>query len=260
MIQKIKNNPYIIAAELSLKEEKIFKLDYVFMFIQLLIQGILYYLFFVSFLNRGKIDYREVTFYYISVNFIFVSIEAAMYFAYEIMIHLQSGVISLFVVRPISYIKYKYFEKLGKTALVLSVNLLLMLIIRGLLFGSISLNNLLITFVSSICSFTILFFIQGIIGCFTRFFLDITRFRDVIYTILLIFGGKVLPVEMMPETIKGIIKFTPIPYIFDVPVNLFAGRINNLQIFMQIIWVLILGIIFNLIYKFWIKDNIENFS
>lgn len=260
MIQKIKGNPYFIVSKLKLKEEKLFKINYIFLFIQLLIQSIIYYLFFSSFIDKEAMDFRQVVFYYISINFIFVSMEGAFYFAYEIMMSLQNGVLSTFMVKPFSFVKYKYFEKIGKVILVLIFNLTIISLISLIIFNGINILNTIIAFFVSIFSFTILFFIQGIIGCFTYFFLDITRFRDVIYSILLIFGGKVLPIYLMPKKLISIIKYTPIPYIFDLPANILRNDYTVNALGFQFLWVILLGLIFILMYRFFIYKNIEVFS
>ncbi|WIV13369.1 hypothetical protein [Proteiniborus sp. MB09-C3] len=260
MIQKIRNNPYVVAMYVRLKEERLFKIDYFSMTLQLIVQSLIYFLFFSSFLHSASVDWREVVIYYVSINFIFISVEEAMYFAYELMTDIKDGIVSLFETKPVSYVKYRYFQKTGKTIFVLAINIVFMGILRYIIFKEIFILDLMLVLVSSFIGFSILFFIQGIIGCFTRYFIDITRFRDVIYMVLLVFGGKVLPISMMPKTLANMIEYTPIPYIFNTPAEIFVGHYSISTIGIQLVWAIVLGLFFNTLYKAWIKENVENFS
>ena len=69
--------------------------------------------------------------------------------------------------------------------------------------------------------------------------------------------------RLFPENILSIIKWTPIPYLVDLPVSIATGLIDGTNwlpdIFFACIWCIVLTILSLIIYKFGIK-NYEAFG
>ena len=74
---------------------------------------------------------------------------------------------------------------------------------------------------------------------------------------MLMISGQYIPIRLFPEEVLSIIKWTPIPYLVDFPVSIATGIINQSQwipqIYLALIWCLILTIISFIIYKIGIK-------
>lgn len=101
--------------------------------------------------------------------------------------------------------------------------------------------SLCLGFLSVLRGFTILYLIQAIIGCFSVWFHDITRFRDVIYTLLMLLGGHLIPSDLLFSGLKQFVYYTPLLYVYDVPVKLMMGDAYPYMILTQAAWIAILG-------------------
>ena len=70
-------------------------------------------------------------------------------------------------------------------------------------------------------------------------------------------SGQYIPIRLFPEQILDIIKWTPVPYLVDLPVSIATGIIPSNQwmsnIAISFAWCLILTIISFIIYKIGIK-------
>ncbi len=77
---------------------------------------------------------------------------------------------------------------------------------------------------------------------------------------MMVFGGMLLPVNLMPEKLITCIKFTPLPYVFNLPAKVLFGNFSLEELFFQIFWVIGLGLIFNIMYRYLIYRNIEVLS
>ena len=80
---------------------------------------------------------------------------------------------------------------------------------------------------------------------------------------MLMISGQYIPIRLFPENILSIIKWTPIPYLVDLPVSIATGLIDGTNwlpdIFFACIWCIVLTILSLIIYKFGIK-NYEAFG
>ena len=72
-----------------------------------------------------------------------------------------------------------------------------------------------------------------VIGCFAVWLHDVLRFRNVVMSALMIFGGKLIPSNLLLFDLKKIVFYTPIPYVHDVPVKLILGTAAKTNLLVQ---------------------------
>ena len=74
--------------------------------------------------------------------------------------------------------------------------------------------------------------------------------KNVIVKVL---SGTLLPLWFMPEILRKIIKVTPFESIYFTPIQIYLGEISGLEIlykmFIQVMWIVILGLIANAFWK-----------
>ena len=74
---------------------------------------------------------------------------------------------------------------------------------------------------------------------------------------MLMISGQYIPIRLFPQEVLSIIKWTPIPYLVDLPVSIATGLINDNEWIPEIcigfLWCLILTILSSIIYRKGIK-------
>lgn len=154
-----------------------------------------------------------------------------------------SGALSVMGMQTVSHL-------LVNTALIFLVSVLFGRVMR---LGSVCLGVL-----STLLGFTILYLIQAVIGCCALWFRDITRFRDVVYTLLMMLGGRLIPSGMLFGGLKQAVYFTPLPYVYDVPVRVFLNQGASLRFLgVQLLWILLLGGAYWYLFHCHVRQNIE---
>tara|TARA_B100000676_G_C17854211_1_gene719794 strand:- start:325 stop:633 length:309 start_codon:yes stop_codon:yes gene_type:complete len=93
--------------------------------------------------------------------------------------------------------------------------------------------------------------------CFAFWFGEV-RSIVVAYNVgMLMISGQYIPIRLFPPEFLSIIKWTPIPYLVDLPVSIATGIIDinewKASIFVGFIWCFILTTICFVIYKTAIK-------
>ena len=110
---------------------------------------------------------------------------------------------------------------------------------------------------SLILSVYLSYCIYFIMVCFAFWFGEV-RSIVVAYNLgMLMISGQYIPIRLFPDKILEIIKWTPIPYLVDLPVSIATGLIPEnewiLSMSIGLVWCLILTIISFIIYKIGIK-------
>jgi len=199
------------------------------------------------------------------IIFIFLSIivgqlKSSWVTSSQMIIEIRQGLINKYLIRPISYFWYHFMMFVGVNSLYFIVYSLLvivfMLIYPGVLFHTfISALGFLISLLLSIYLSYCIYFIMV---CLSFWFGEV-RSIVVAYNLgMLMISGQYIPIRLFPENILSIIKWTPIPYLVDLPVSIATGLITvstwTYDIFFACIWCFVLTIISLLIYKKGIKQ------
>ena len=256
MNRQIKKHLY--SGYLSLKKEWVFSFNFVMTLLTLAIQAVIY-LFMLDhiFPTGSALSAVELTAYYVIVNFVSITISPAMYVAYDHMVAINTGDIILDFVKPASCVIRRYVTTFFPTLLKLLLNLLVVLVMQIYVLDQFELRSVGLGVFSTLLAFSILYFWQGIVGCMAIYFHDITRIRDVINSLGMVLGGKLLPSALLWGDLKNIAYWTPFPYIYDVPTNFFLGHMNYTYLTVQALWVLFLGTLYSVLFKFFVQRNIE---
>lgn len=257
-MNQLTDNSYLYGMKLKIKEEKWFKLEFAVAFVSIIIQALISYsVYHALFLKSSNLDANEITLYYIVINIESLMMQGAQYVAWKHMNMINDGSIILRIMRPDSYILSEYLNCLSGFLKGLVINMLFIIAGKIILLKEVCVTDIICGVISLVLGFTILYLIQAIIGCLAIWFHDIIRLRDVIMTLLMVLGGQLLPSDLLFGELKKIVYYTPIPYIYDVPVKQIIGNGNSLQILAQLIWTIFFAGIYVWLYKRFVSHNVE---
>ena len=248
----------MFVAHLKIKEEKNFSLDFLLSFIVVAVQSLIYYLVFTRmFLDSSKVDANEIVLYFMIINVISISYIPAQYVAWKHMEDINNGTIITYILRPNNYVVYQYVQCFSSFFVRYAVNIGVVFIMQFILGRTVSIIVFFMGFLSGIFGFTILYLLQAIIGCMTVWFHDILRFRDVVFTLLLVLGGRLLPSKYLVGSLKRIIYYTPLPYVYDAPTNMLLDGNASTLLYGQIFWIAVLGALYFFLFEKFVAHNIE---
>ena len=177
----------------------------------------------------------------------------------EMIDSIRSGELNKYLIRPISFFTYHFMMFLGHNSLFYivysSLLIIFPIIFPGWIFPSILhvLGFLVSLFISIYLSYVIYFCMV----CFAFWFGEV-RSLVIAYNIAnIILSGQLIPLKMFPENVQHIIKFTPLPFLIDLPVSIATDSLDiNLwipKIVIALIWCLIITILGRIVYRFGIK-------
>jgi ABC-2 type transport system permease protein len=70
-----------------------------------------------------------------------------------------------------------------------------------------------------------------------------TSFEGLLFTIYMVFGGALFPINLLPPAAQQIIALTPFPYMIGFPVDIMLGKVAGAELLrgfgMQVLWTLI---------------------
>ena len=198
------------------------------------------------------------------IIFIFLSIivgqlKSSWITSSQMILEIRQGLINKYLIRPISYFWYYFMMFVGVNSLYFIVYSMLLLLFVVIYPGMIF--NTLLSVLGFIISLTISIYlsycIYFIMVCFAFWFGEV-RSIVIAYNLgMLMISGQYIPIRLFPENILSILKWTPIPYLVDLPVSIATGltpvSIWKYDIIYSIIWGFILTLVSLIFYKSGIK-------
>lgn len=257
MNQQIRST-YFLTMKLKVKEEKWFQTDFILSFVVAFVDAVIYYLLFhYIFEDSTTVNPTDITIYYIVINIVALSMTPAQFTSWLHMTDINTGKIIPFLLRPNSYMVTKYLESVCTFFMRTVVNIILIYIASLMLGAPMLLENLLLGVISMLGGFTILYLIQAIIGCLAVWFHEVNKIRNVFMTFLMMLGGRLIPSDLLFSGLKKIVYYTPIPYVYDIPVKVLTNKFQYTEMGIQLLWILLLGIIYIFVFQKFVKHNIE---
>ena len=256
MILQIK--PYLYIFLLRVKETVQYKFNYFATLMYAFISMVIYaFLGFALFADSERVNPKYFFCYYGLIALVAEAISPAQYVAHKIMTDINSGEIAVHLVRPYHYLGTLYAGYLGECLPKVMFHMLFVALAQKYLLGVVCPMALLLGGIACVQGFSIFFLIQALIGCLTVWFQDITRIRDVIFSLLLLLGGRLIPVEYLLQSLQRIVSYTPIVHVYDTPLRLFLGNASGIALLLQFVWVVFLGGVCGLLFHFQVRRRIE---
>ena len=210
--------------------------------------------------NMGQFTFNEL------IVFIFLSIivgqlKSSWITSSQMILEIRQGLINKYLIRPVSYFWYHFMMFIGVNSLYIIVYTILLMTIVFIYPDMLFQNSASIIgfIISLLLSIYISYCIYFIMVCFSFWFGEV-RSIVVAYNLgMLMISGQYIPIRLFPEQILNIIKWTPIPYLVDLPVSVATGLTSYsnwiYDVGVAFIWCIILTIISSLIYALGIKGD-----
>ena len=167
---------------------------------------------------------------------------------------IKTGDISIFLCRPVNFVKALLFEGLGTKIiplLMFTILLSIMTKIFGLPFPTGTILIIFLIYAILMLLFDIILYI--LIGGLSFWFIEIWGIKASIEQILWILSGRVLPLTLFPTIFQSILTFTPFLYLEFTFANIYLGKLEVIEALFAmgifIFWILILLLFTRWIYK-----------
>lgn len=160
---------------------------------------------------------------------------------------IRSGDISIFLCRPVSFIKSIVFQGFGLKV----INLLIFAVLLVAMTVILQLPNPPLTILMIFLAYAILMIIFDIflyimIGGLSFWFVEIWGIRASIEQVLWILSGRVLPLTLFPQIMQSILVFTPFLYLEFTFASLYLGKLTVLEALRAMgiftIWIVLMGV------------------
>lgn len=177
----------------------------------------------------GGYTRAEMTVYYVLVILIGKLVrgqERAMAFSEDI----YEGGLTRYLLYPVDYLRFKYAEHLG----ILAPSVLQFIVLGAAVLPFVDLPALSrISPVSALMAATtvavgnLLNFLLAYPVQLVSFWADnVWSLSVMLRLIAVLLGGYMLPLSLFPDWSRGLLAWSPFPYLFDVPVNVLLGRVG----------------------------------
>ncbi len=157
----------------------------------------------------------------------------------------RQGLLSALLLRPVSPWTHWFMDNLawkGARGLFLTPSTLILIVALG---GYLSLPRLsplgvVLLIVSLVLAYLLCFTLKAILGMAAFWMTDVMGLIGVWEVLMLVLGGTVLPLELLPLPLQWIATVLPFKYIFAFPLTLGLGRLEPAEIWsglvIQIAW------------------------
>lgn len=212
----------------------------------------LIYLWF-SVYNQGSYvgDYtlKNLIFYYIFMNFISSSINA-WNVARQMEDFISSGEVSVYLVKPLSFMLDMFFDNLGGMIQRLLIHFSLALGIF-FIFKPFLYSNLFHFIISLFIAIIINFLIFYILGLSTFYFGVNFGISFFVFGIIQFFSGALIPLDVLPEAFLNISDYLPFKFLVFIPVSVLSGKLEwgSLYLLEGGMWIVILFILAKILYS-----------
>lgn len=192
--------------------------------------------------------------WYVIITEIIWSICNSRAYLKKIVNDVKTGNITYNINKPYSYVGYVLSDQLGSSVIKGVIYTILGILLGFIFVGSFpSLNLLQILLILIIAIFAVIigFLIATTIGLLSFFIEDSTPFYWI-YSKLILIVGVVFPIEYLPKAIQPFLTYSPVYVVSYAPAKLFVDfkySVFFMALFIQIIYLIVIGLLCKYIYK-----------
>lgn len=179
--------------------------------------------------------------------FFLVQIISSLIFSrvgFDIAADIYRGDFSNFLLKPLNYLFFRLVHEVSKNIFRLVLSLLLFGIPLFFISGDFTLSFKKIPFIlfAMAGAYGINFCLVTIIALSAFWVANATRFTFIYFSILTIFSGMIVPLDLFPQKFYEFIQILPFPFIFFFPVKVIQSKTFD--------WLLLKGFVFQTLYVF----------
>ena len=204
------------------------------------------YMYVFKALFKGHEKVEGYTFEMVITSILIIICMADVYINHELFIQkkMKEGALLTELMKPVDFITRILFEDIGNVVFKICFLMTPVILIVSSFTSVMKPHNiscLLISLISAILGFLIYWHIGLLVNEITFFEFSVWALVVIKNGIINVFGGMLLPIWFLPDAIKEVLYFTPIPYLFQVPVDIYLGMYSGKEIvcllLIQLIWV-----------------------
>lgn len=170
---------------------------------------------------------------------------------------INEGRLSMFLVKPIPYIKYIFFNELGRAALAVIVSVASQVLVILFFLDKFAFNTeplyLMLIFVMVFLSFIIELLVGFLVGTIAFWTDEVEGMQATIDRIKKFFAGGYFPLSLLPVALASLSMYLPFAYSFYVPAQLYLKKIDLqtglMGLGIQVIWIILLSLIVKFVWE-----------
>ena len=169
---------------------------------------------------------------------------------------ISDGKLSMFLVKPISYVRYIFVSELGRVFLAMVVSLLSQLLVILFFLDKVVINTdpryLTLIVLMVFCAFVIELLIGFLVGTIAFWTEDVDGIYATLERVKRFFSGGYFPLTLLPVTLATASSYLPFQYSFFAPAALYLKKMDLQQglhgVLIQIVWIVLLS---GILYVVW---------
>lgn len=180
----------------------------------------------------GGLSKQALTTYYIVVGFVFVFVTPHP--EEKMIMEIKDGSMSSWLVRPYSYFRHFFNEFLAhhfgiKLMLLFPLTAFAAFLYRDYLLAA-GIVPLLLAFLAAHIAIVGFFCISFSVGCSAFWFEDAWAVQQLYWFCVLLFGGALAPLELLPAVVQNAARVLPFQYFHYFPAKLYLNQLNTGEI------------------------------
>ncbi len=195
-------------------------------------------------------SYGDMIFYFMLVNLV-QALTMPLDDEWQIATDIRDGQLNQFLLKPLDYFGYRVLLFVSNRAVYTVVAAIPTLVLFIYFRGYVSLPEHGVTWVFTIAALVLTailqFLITYAIAMFAFWILEVSTLVFIYFAFEYIFAGHLFPLDIMPQWMYAVVKWTPFPYQLFFPISIFKERLETVQMIegfgIQILWILLIGML-----------------
>ncbi|WP_371223031.1 ABC transporter permease [Roseovarius sp. 2305UL8-3] len=186
----------------------------------------------------------------------------AMWFTWALDQEIREGDLSFKLLRPVhpywNYLAYQLADS------VIRVPLMMIFLVAGMIatgaYSELLVSHLPFALLALLGGMATHFYANFLMGTLSFWMERTLGIEMMYYTLMLLLGGAIIPIEFFPDTVEAVIRCTPFPYILGFPVDVAMGNLSAGEMLrgfiLQVGWITGIGLLGR---HLWIRGT-KNYS
>lgn len=174
---------------------------------------------------------------------------------------INEGRLSMFLVKPISYLKYIFFHEFGRSLLATIISVISQMVVIVFFLDKVIFNTdfryIILIILIVFFAFIIELLIGFLIGAIAFWTDEVDGIESSIVRVKKFFSGGYFPLSMLPVALGTISIYLPFAYSFFVPAQLYLKNMDLKQglygLVIELVWIVLLSIILSIVWRLGLK-------
>jgi len=174
---------------------------------------------------------------------------------------IHSGGLAVFLVKPVKYVRFRIFQVMGEkftsSITMLIFTAAVIAVLRISVGFEINFWNILSFIIALLLAAFLNFYIFFLVSISAFWLTEVGRFFHALQVIIMVISGGVFPISVFGEGYVAVSRYFPFQYTTYFPIGVLTGAVNTTEIytgiFLQIVWIIILWLVSNVLWRVGLK-------